>query len=251
MNNSHEYNLFLKFIDTYLVDGFENISEEDSLILEINTMLKKNNQFFYIADMLQLKMLYTSPVIKQVLGIEPSKFDPGYQMQITHPDDVNRHSCTRSKVMKLCNELYISQGDYSIISTNFRFQDANNNYINTLLQGYAFYSNKHTSSLYSLFIGTNINWFNNSKLNFHFYQGKDMSYFRLPDKELINTGFVFTNREFEIIDLLCIGLDSESIAEKLFLSIHTVDTHRRNIIKKTNHKNTADLIIDLQGKGVI
>lgn len=52
-----------------------------------------------------------------------------------------------------------------------------------------------------------------------------------------------SKREFEIIRLLAKGLNSKAIAEELFISRHTVDTYRRNILEKTGCKNTAELIM--------
>jgi len=51
-----------------------------------------------------------------------------------------------------------------------------------------------------------------------------------------------TKREREIIRLIAKGLSSKEIADKLFLSTRTVDTHRTNIAKKTKTKNVAQLI---------
>jgi DNA-binding CsgD family transcriptional regulator len=65
------------------------------------------------------------------------------------------------------------------------------------------------------------------------------------------TGNIFSDREFEIIKLVQEGLDSEKIAEKLFLSRHTVNTHRKNILNKTGKRHMSDVIFDLQGKGML
>lgn len=51
-----------------------------------------------------------------------------------------------------------------------------------------------------------------------------------------------TRREKEILQLLAKGLTSSEIAEKLFLSTFTVDTHRRNMLQKFNVHNTQALI---------
>jgi two-component system, NarL family, nitrate/nitrite response regulator NarL len=51
-----------------------------------------------------------------------------------------------------------------------------------------------------------------------------------------------TRREKEILQLLAKGLTSNEIAEKLFLSTFTVDTHRRNMLQKFNVHNTQALI---------
>ncbi len=52
-------------------------------------------------------------------------------------------------------------------------------------------------------------------------------------------------RETEIIHLISAGMTNKEIAEKLFLSIHTIKTHRKNIIKKIGFtfKNAADLML--------
>jgi len=51
-----------------------------------------------------------------------------------------------------------------------------------------------------------------------------------------------TRRESEILQLLAEGLTTSEMAEKLFTSKRTIETHRQNILEKTNTKNTAALI---------
>ena len=49
-------------------------------------------------------------------------------------------------------------------------------------------------------------------------------------------------KEIEIIKYVAKGLSSKDIADALFLSVHTVDTHRRNLLKKLRLNNTASLV---------
>jgi len=51
-----------------------------------------------------------------------------------------------------------------------------------------------------------------------------------------------TARELEIIRKIADGLTNHEIAERLFLSVVTVDTHRKNILAKLHLKNTAALV---------
>lgn len=51
-----------------------------------------------------------------------------------------------------------------------------------------------------------------------------------------------SEREKEIISLICQELTSAEIADKLFLSPLTVETHRKNILRKTNSKTIVGLI---------
>jgi DNA-binding NarL/FixJ family response regulator len=53
---------------------------------------------------------------------------------------------------------------------------------------------------------------------------------------------VLTRREKEVIELIAEGMTNNEIAQKLFISVSTVDTHRKNILSKLNAKNTAELV---------
>ena len=52
-----------------------------------------------------------------------------------------------------------------------------------------------------------------------------------------------TPKEKQILGMIVQGFNSREIADKLFLSIRTVDNHRANMMKKTKAKNTADLVM--------
>jgi len=52
-----------------------------------------------------------------------------------------------------------------------------------------------------------------------------------------------TEREVEILQQICLGLTTEEIAEKLFISPKTVKSHKSNLLEKTVCKNTPALIL--------
>ncbi len=51
-----------------------------------------------------------------------------------------------------------------------------------------------------------------------------------------------TPKEKQILGMIVQGFNSREMADKLFLSIRTVDNHRANMMKKVKAKNTADLV---------
>lgn len=53
---------------------------------------------------------------------------------------------------------------------------------------------------------------------------------------------LLTRREIEVLKLIAEGLTNHEIAEKLFVSDSTVDSHRKNLISKLQVKNTAALV---------
>ena len=58
-------------------------------------------------------------------------------------------------------------------------------------------------------------------------------------------------REVEILKLLCNQLTTKQIAEKLFISPKTVETHKSNLLLKLEIKNSSGLIIYAIQKGII
>ena len=62
------------------------------------------------------------------------------------------------------------------------------------------------------------------------------------DKKTMGKIPVISSREKEILELIADGLTNPQIAEKLFLSLHTVDSHRKNLLTKFGTNNAASLI---------
>jgi len=54
---------------------------------------------------------------------------------------------------------------------------------------------------------------------------------------------MLTDRELEVLKLIGKGHSNDEIAEKLFISKRTVDTHKNNLISKTGSKNIVSLLI--------
>ena len=61
--------------------------------------------------------------------------------------------------------------------------------------------------------------------------------------ELSCAPVMISDRELEIIQLIAEGYTNNQIAEKLFLSNHTINTHRKNIMSKLGVKNTAGIVM--------
>jgi len=78
------------------------------------------------------------------------------------------------------------------------------------------------------------------------YEGKlylslDLNMTATEQKEIKNVP-VLSSREKEVLQLIADGFTNPQIAEKLFLSLHTVDSHRKNLLTKFGVNNTASLI---------
>ena len=251
MTDNQDYSLFLKFLDSFLPVGYEGIDRNDPLLQQLEILMEDNNQFFYIADIIRLKVIFTSKRSIQMIGIEPEEVTPYHFMESAHPDDIQRLNRGRSKIISLAQSLFIAEKGYKLMSVNYRFRNPSGGYSNILVQGYLFFTLVPYKTVFFFKLHTNIDWYKKIANCIHYYIGNELSYFRYPDEELLNKGQVFTRREFEIIRLIEAGLSSEQIAEKLFLSLFTINTHRANILEKTGKAHISDLIYELKESGLL
>ena len=53
---------------------------------------------------------------------------------------------------------------------------------------------------------------------------------------------VLSQREIEVVEFIAQGLTAAQVAEKMCLSVHTINTHRKNIFKKLNVNSTTELV---------
>ena len=92
--------------------------------------------------------------------------------------------------------------------------------IYTLRNGYEFYAKTITNLLLNSYLSDkNIN-----------------------KSEMENRQKSLSAREMEVLRLFAEGLSNRTIADKLFISVRTVETHKNNIMKKINLKTTVDLV---------
>jgi hypothetical protein len=245
-----DYSLFLNFIETYSPKGFKDIDRNDSLILQLEALTEVNNQFFHVADLIQARITWTSKRSEQMIGIKPEELDAYHFMEATHPDDLFKHTLGRSKMFNLANDLYNAKEGSALLSINIRIRNAEGEHPDLLFQLYFMYSKQYKTVL--LFqVHTSLESFKRRKHGYHYYVGNDFSNFRYPDEELLAIGNPLSDREFEIVRWIESGLNSVEIAEKLFVSVNTINTHRRNILDKTGNKSIADLIYDFKEKRLL
>lgn len=74
---------------------------------------------------------------------------------------------------------------------------------------------------------------------------------QLQDKDIEDSYELLTLREREILQLIAEGKSNKEIANMLYLSLYTVETHRSNILEKLNLHSVPELILYAVRKGVI
>jgi hypothetical protein len=247
----YNYSLFFDFIESYLPSGFQNIRPDDPIILKMEQVMEENGQFITMADLGQIKFLYVSEGIRNMIGVEPNQLNPSHFVEVTHPDDLSRFGLLRAQTFVVEKEVLESDKGSALVSFTLRLRNPSGEYIKHLCQAYFFYSPIPRKAVYLLQVISNVDWFKTKKQAYHHYKGKDLSLFNFPDEKLLMIGPDFSSREMEIIRLIELGLSSKQIAEKLFLSIYTINTHRNNILEKSGKTTLAELIYELKDQGLL
>jgi hypothetical protein len=247
----YSYKIFFDFIESYLPSGFGGIRADDPIMQKLGKLMEENEQFITVSDLGQIKFLYASEQIRQMIGVEPSELNPGHFVEVTHPDDLGRLGLLRAQTFIVEKEVRETQKGSALVSFTLRIRNPAGVYYNCLCQAYFFYSPIPRPVVYLLQVISNVDWFKMRKQEYHYYKGKELSLFKYPDEELLTIGPLYSTRELEILRHIASGLSSKQIADKLFLSVYTISTHRKNILKKSDKTLIIDLIYDLKEQGLI
>jgi len=224
-DKSYSYSIYFDFIESYLPSGFLNIKQEDPILQKLDGLLEAHDQFFSIFDMGHMNYLYCSKRCIQMLGVEPAKLNLSHWLELVHPEDAERLGMFRAHIFRIEKDLFMAGKGSILLSYNLKMLNPSGGYNQLLVQDYFFYTPIPRKSVLLIQVVTNIDKYPMKKGKSHHYCGDDLSLFRYPDESLIKISSCYSVRELEIIKLISQCLHSEQIAEKLFISVHTVNTH--------------------------
>ena len=69
--------------------------------------------------------------------------------------------------------------------------------------------------------------------------------------DVVNVRDLFSDRELQIIRMICKEMKSKEIADKLFINIRTVESHRKHVMEKSNSKNFIGVILFALKNGIL
>jgi len=246
-----DYNLLQDFFDSFSNSSSTPFDNSNPIIVELDEMMELNKQLFYISDAIRFEILYITKSVNDLFGLEPEKVTQGFFLTTTHPDDFNRHQLARIKLIGMAQELFVEKKGTRIICLNVKAKKADGTYFSAFYQAKLFYSKVPYESVFLKLVLTditNLDYFNNKV---YFYNGEDQRFFCYPNNPLFVANNAFTKTELKIIELVEKGLSTKEIADAIFRSVFTINTHRTNIIKKAGKPSMQSVIADLKEKGML
>ncbi len=235
-----------KIFESY---GHSFLEDHIKKFMELDVFLPHSSTFFCLTNTQDLTFEYVSKNMYSCLGIQPTEFNEKgmrFFWSRIHPDDIEPWLSVLNDLMNFTvNELTVNERQQMSYTWNYRFKNGKGDYINIIqnttplefdiekkpIIGLAHYTVLHQDI--KLDVTATAKLLNGNKE----YETK---YYRNYSQKLLANGI--SNRERDIIRLLVLNYSSKEIAEKLFISSNTVDTHRRNILKKLNITSTGELV---------
>lgn len=222
-----------------------SVSQEINLQKQIINLFQPGNSYYFIFNVNKGEFEFISDEIKEVLGYAPNELTAFDFLNKIHPEDQPYFIIFEEKIRPFFQSLTLSQIPKYKVQYNFRIQNKKGDYQTILHQLIVIQYDDNKNLLHSLGIHSDISHLNlqqKPSLSFIGMEGEP-SYFNIsvdnfvltPSKEL------FSHREKQIIKLVIAGNNSTEIANVLSLSIHTVNTHRKNILKKSKCNNWVEI----------
>lgn len=237
----------------------ESLRESDPLFMELSQLLSKENlklfdqvtsELFFIIDPNNGDCLYISKSAKDILGYALDELTLPFFVSLIHPDD-------RAGVLRYYSQS--SQDDFGLMVSRNRRRLKCMDFRVLHQKGYWIWIalncvlvSKRHNGLPDVFFGgiRDITERKEEELclmqTIHVMRYAEEQSCAEPAPITKSSGHhseaFITPREKEVLRLIGRGFSSREIADKLFVSAHTVIKHRKNIIAKFRVKNTAQLI---------
>lgn len=202
------------------------------------------NYYYYVFNVFQGALDLVSQEIRIVLGYEPEEFTVLKIIDSIHPDDKIYFLNFEQKSIKFFKTLPFDKIQKYKAQYDYRLKAKNNKYVR-ILQQIVPIDYDETNFYRTLGIHTDITHIKQEGIPCFSIIGIDgePSYYNIQDKLVFTKSYdLFTNREREVLKAIVEGKNSNSIANSLNISLHTVNVHRKNILNKANCKTPIDLV---------
>lgn len=201
--------------------------------------------YYYVVDFTDMTLSNVHPAVADILGFDPNTMQFTDVLEAIHPDDVEfvadmeryagaffHQHIPPHKLMRYKSSynfrLRLKDGSYGLFNHQALMLTLGPD------GGFGKAMNIHTRI-------DHITGKNTKQLSVVGLDGEP-SFLNIQMDVPENQTLQFSRREIEVIKNLSDGLDSADVALKMFISPHTVNKHRKNILEKSGCKNVAQLI---------
>lgn len=246
MKQSHIKDLYRHIFKSY---DKPFLKEHIEKFMELDEFLPYSSTFFCVTNTQDLTFEYVSKNYKSCLGLDAKELKAQgmrYFWSRIHPDDIDAWLSALNNLMEFTlGEIPENKRKDANYTWNFRLKNADDVYVNIVQNTTPLVFDSESKPIIGLAHYTVLD--PNLKMDItatakllNTNNEYETLYFNNFSQKLLNEGI--SNRERDVIRLLVLNHTSKDISEKLNISSHTVDTHRRNILKKLKISSTGELV---------
>lgn len=222
------------------------ICKEDHLALDQFPLQKK--QCIYILNWSIPAITYSRGILN-LLGYSREEFTIDLALTNIHPDDLDLANRITKATVSHCIKHGNSTSSY--LNVTYRLRKKNGDYIKVLRQSGFYLGDEQNNLISNYSIITDISFLNyGNTVDWEIEANK-------LDKEIFHNQIykefstLFSKREKEVIQMMDQNLSNREISDNLHLSPHTVSTHRKNILRKSNCNSRESLLFFCKRNGIL
>jgi DNA-binding CsgD family transcriptional regulator len=204
-----------------------------------------NKYYYFVFNIRKGDFDFVSDEVTELLGYQKQEYNVPFLLQNIHAEDQPWFLNFENKVVEFFSKLTLEQIPNYKVSYDYRIRKKDGEFVRILQQVITISYDEDGRLLRTLGVHTDISHikqYGKPSLSFIGINGEP-SYYNVDVKDVFKASTVqITQREREVLCLVVNGKSSGDIATLLHISKQTVDTHRKNLLNKTETANTAELI---------
>lgn len=195
------------------------------------------DNYFFIFDCINNNILFTNVSFETLTGYDSATFNIDKLLEIIHPDDLKYFYQCEETGLNFTNGLTFNEHYQYLMSYTYRIITKDGQEVYLLQQCQAIEVNNQGNLSKTLVMHKRIDPYTERPHNDYKIFDKARNIY-IDSENCYN----LSKRELSILELIKEGKSTVDISSILSISKHTVDTHRKNILKKTNSATFIDLI---------
>lgn len=220
--------------------------EFEKKVCFLERLAEVENSSVTVLDLYQKKYIYIRSKFIEKFDNSLTGYgsdDPLYYSQFIHPDDLPVVFDSYRKTFKFIYRLPVEERkDFKLIQ-NFRQRDKHGRYLNVILQLVVLELDKNGNIWLVLILDDLLpDKISFTEVNRRLINIKSGKICLFKNAKEPNNKTILSLREIEVLGLVSKGFVSKEIADKLFLSVNTVNNHRQNILDKVKAANTSEAV---------
>ncbi|MET0637332.1 MAG: LuxR C-terminal-related transcriptional regulator [Chitinophagaceae bacterium] len=229
----------------------KELNFEMEVYKELLDFFMPGDYYYYIFNVREGAFEFVSEEAVKVLGYQPGELTVPFIIEQIHPDDQPWFLNYENKLVEFFSDP--SRISHYKVRYDYRLKKKNGDYIR-ILQQVVTIQEENGAVVRTLGIHTDISHLklNGAPVLSLIGLNGAPSYYDVEVEKKFKTSISgLTRREMEIIRMLAKGQSSDVIGKTFSISKQTVDTHRKNLLKKTGCTNSAELVSIALKKGWI